>query len=115
MCVSTASVMFNLPDRATVKKAVYSLPRVGVGTSYGLPQDRWVYSHLPFIQFSNAVSQSVSAGIQMHIIKEQVGGLGCVALGCLQVDAGDHPRSFRLGFKHPKRCLVYPAYLIIVI
>lgn len=38
----TASVMFNFPDQATVKKVVYSLPRVGVGTSYGLPQARWV-------------------------------------------------------------------------
>ncbi|KAJ8342606.1 hypothetical protein SKAU_G00325340 [Synaphobranchus kaupii] len=28
------------PDQATVKKVVYSLPRVGVGTSYGLPQAR---------------------------------------------------------------------------
>uniref|UniRef100_A0A8D3C258 Neurobeachin n=1 Tax=Scophthalmus maximus TaxID=52904 RepID=A0A8D3C258_SCOMX len=36
------SVMFNFPDQATVKKVVYSLPRVGVGTSYGLPQARWV-------------------------------------------------------------------------
>ncbi|XP_034024289.1 neurobeachin [Thalassophryne amazonica] len=34
------SVMFNFPDQATVKKIVYSLPRVGVGTSYGLPQAR---------------------------------------------------------------------------
>ncbi|XP_028274601.1 neurobeachin isoform X3 [Parambassis ranga] len=34
------SVMFNFPDPATVKKVVYSLPRVGVGTSYGLPQAR---------------------------------------------------------------------------
>lgn len=38
----TASVLFNFPDQATVKKVIYSLPRVGVGTSYGLPQDRWV-------------------------------------------------------------------------
>uniref|UniRef100_A0A8D3A1L0 Neurobeachin n=1 Tax=Scophthalmus maximus TaxID=52904 RepID=A0A8D3A1L0_SCOMX len=36
------SVMFNFPDQATVKKVVYSLPRVGVGTSYGLPQARRV-------------------------------------------------------------------------
>ncbi|KAF7700335.1 hypothetical protein HF521_003293 [Silurus meridionalis] len=34
------SVMFNFPDQQTVKKVVYSLPRVGVGTSYGLPQAR---------------------------------------------------------------------------
>ncbi|XP_053176424.1 neurobeachin isoform X2 [Scomber japonicus] len=34
------SVLFNFPDQATVKKVVYSLPRVGVGTSYGLPQAR---------------------------------------------------------------------------
>uniref|UniRef100_A0A673MHF3 Neurobeachin-like n=1 Tax=Sinocyclocheilus rhinocerous TaxID=307959 RepID=A0A673MHF3_9TELE len=34
------SVMFNFPDQGTVKKVVYSLPRVGVGTSYGLPQAR---------------------------------------------------------------------------
>uniref|UniRef100_A0A8D3EG28 Neurobeachin n=1 Tax=Scophthalmus maximus TaxID=52904 RepID=A0A8D3EG28_SCOMX len=34
------SVMFNFPDPATVKRVVYSLPRVGVGTSYGLPQAR---------------------------------------------------------------------------
>lgn len=39
--IFTASVMFNFPDQATVKKVVYSLPRVGVGTSYGLPQARW--------------------------------------------------------------------------
>uniref|UniRef100_A0A8B9LLK4 Neurobeachin b n=1 Tax=Astyanax mexicanus TaxID=7994 RepID=A0A8B9LLK4_ASTMX len=34
------SVMFNFPDQPTVKRVVYSLPRVGVGTSYGLPQAR---------------------------------------------------------------------------
>uniref|UniRef100_A0A8C6SE64 Neurobeachin n=1 Tax=Neogobius melanostomus TaxID=47308 RepID=A0A8C6SE64_9GOBI len=34
------SVMFNFPDQATVRKVVQSLPRVGVGTSYGLPQSR---------------------------------------------------------------------------
>ncbi|XP_043114589.1 neurobeachin isoform X3 [Puntigrus tetrazona] len=34
------SVMFNFPDQSTVKKVVYSLPCVGVGTSYGLPQAR---------------------------------------------------------------------------
>ncbi|XP_055738249.1 neurobeachin-like [Salvelinus fontinalis] len=34
------SVMFNFPDQATVKRVVYSLPRVGVGTSYGMPQAR---------------------------------------------------------------------------
>ncbi|XP_053298023.1 neurobeachin [Pleuronectes platessa] len=34
------SVMFNFPDQSTVKRVVYSLPRVGVGTSYGLPQAR---------------------------------------------------------------------------
>lgn len=33
--------MFNFPDQATVKKVVNSLPRVGVGTSYGLSQARW--------------------------------------------------------------------------
>ncbi len=40
LLVSAASVMFNFPDQATVKRVVYSLPRVGVGTSYGLPQAR---------------------------------------------------------------------------
>uniref|UniRef100_A0A672MME2 Neurobeachin n=1 Tax=Sinocyclocheilus grahami TaxID=75366 RepID=A0A672MME2_SINGR len=34
------SVMFNFPDQPTVKKVVHSLPCVGVGTSYGLPQAR---------------------------------------------------------------------------
>ncbi|KAJ8271849.1 hypothetical protein COCON_G00107080 [Conger conger] len=34
------SVMFNFPDPATVKKVVHRLPRVGVGTSFGLPQTR---------------------------------------------------------------------------
>ncbi|XP_028976570.2 neurobeachin a isoform X9 [Esox lucius] len=34
------SVMFNFPDQGTVKRVVYCLPRVGVGTSYGLPQAR---------------------------------------------------------------------------
>lgn len=42
LSLSAASVMFNFPDQATVKKVVYCLPRVGVGTSYGLPQARWV-------------------------------------------------------------------------
>ncbi|XP_037621290.1 lipopolysaccharide-responsive and beige-like anchor protein isoform X14 [Sebastes umbrosus] len=34
------AVMFNFPDAATVKKVVHSLPRVGVGTNFGLPQTR---------------------------------------------------------------------------
>ncbi|XP_034356953.1 lipopolysaccharide-responsive and beige-like anchor protein isoform X3 [Arvicanthis niloticus] len=34
------AVMFNFPDPATVKKVVNCLPRVGVGTSFGLPQTR---------------------------------------------------------------------------
>uniref|UniRef100_A0A673J2C2 Neurobeachin b n=1 Tax=Sinocyclocheilus rhinocerous TaxID=307959 RepID=A0A673J2C2_9TELE len=34
------SVMFNFPDQPAVKKVVHSLPCVGVGTSYGLPQAR---------------------------------------------------------------------------
>ncbi|GAA6065639.1 lipopolysaccharide-responsive and beige-like anchor protein, partial [Tachysurus ichikawai] len=32
------SVMFNFSDAATVKKVVHVLPRVGVGTNFGLPQ-----------------------------------------------------------------------------
>ncbi|KAL8207148.1 UNVERIFIED_CONTAM: hypothetical protein K2H54_046461 [Gekko kuhli] len=32
--------MFNFPDAATVKKVVNCLPRVGIGTSFGLPQTR---------------------------------------------------------------------------
>ncbi|KAM3623132.1 uncharacterized protein V6R79_007410 [Siganus canaliculatus] len=34
------AVMFNFPDAAIVKKVVHSLPRVGVGTNFGLPQTR---------------------------------------------------------------------------
>ncbi|XP_053087043.1 lipopolysaccharide-responsive and beige-like anchor protein [Pangasianodon hypophthalmus] len=34
------SVMFNFADAATVKKVVHALPRVGVGTNFGLPQTR---------------------------------------------------------------------------
>ncbi|KAG5848455.1 hypothetical protein ANANG_G00098630 [Anguilla anguilla] len=34
------SIMFNFPDSATVKKVVHRLPRVGVGTNFGLPQTR---------------------------------------------------------------------------
>ncbi|KAJ8281129.1 hypothetical protein GJAV_G00063860 [Gymnothorax javanicus] len=34
------SVMFNFPDSTTVKKVVHRLPRVGVGTNFGLPQTR---------------------------------------------------------------------------
>ncbi|XP_077965271.1 lipopolysaccharide-responsive and beige-like anchor protein isoform X4 [Gasterosteus aculeatus] len=34
------AVIFNFPDAATVKKVVHSLPRVGVGTNFGLPQTR---------------------------------------------------------------------------
>uniref|UniRef100_A0A8C0VN66 LPS responsive beige-like anchor protein n=1 Tax=Cyanistes caeruleus TaxID=156563 RepID=A0A8C0VN66_CYACU len=33
-------VMFNFPDQATVKKVVNCLPRVGIGTIFGLPQTR---------------------------------------------------------------------------
>uniref|UniRef100_A0A8C1ZSE1 Neurobeachin n=1 Tax=Cyprinus carpio TaxID=7962 RepID=A0A8C1ZSE1_CYPCA len=40
------SVMFNFPDQPTVKKVVYSLPCVGVGTSYGLPQARQLFTPL---------------------------------------------------------------------
>lgn len=39
-CLPTVAFMFNLPDAATVKKVVHSLPRVGVGTNFGLPQTR---------------------------------------------------------------------------
>ncbi|XP_077379814.1 lipopolysaccharide-responsive and beige-like anchor protein isoform X5 [Festucalex cinctus] len=34
------AIMFNFPDAATVKKVVHSLPRVGLGTNFGLPQTR---------------------------------------------------------------------------
>ncbi|XP_053920640.1 lipopolysaccharide-responsive and beige-like anchor protein isoform X3 [Cuculus canorus] len=34
------AVMFNFPDQATVKKVVNCLPRVGIGTIFGLPQTR---------------------------------------------------------------------------
>ncbi|XP_006884567.1 PREDICTED: lipopolysaccharide-responsive and beige-like anchor protein [Elephantulus edwardii] len=34
------AVMFNFPDSSTVKKVVNYLPRVGIGTSFGLPQTR---------------------------------------------------------------------------
>ncbi|XP_076003760.1 lipopolysaccharide-responsive and beige-like anchor protein isoform X3 [Genypterus blacodes] len=34
------AVMFNFQDAATVKKVVHYLPRVGVGTNFGLPQTR---------------------------------------------------------------------------
>jgi hypothetical protein len=37
------AVMFNFPDPATVKKVVNYLPRVGVGTSFGLPQTRYCF------------------------------------------------------------------------
>ncbi|XP_077976450.1 neurobeachin-like isoform X2 [Styela clava] len=32
------SVMFNFPEQATMKKVVNFLPKVGIGTGYGLPQ-----------------------------------------------------------------------------
>ncbi|NWS98131.1 LRBA protein, partial [Mionectes macconnelli] len=35
------AVMFNFPDQATVKKVVNCLPRVGIGTIFGLPQTRY--------------------------------------------------------------------------
>ncbi|MEQ2272714.1 hypothetical protein XENORESO_008674, partial [Xenotaenia resolanae] len=41
------SVMFNFPDQAAVKKVIYCLPRVGVGTSYGLPQARRISQATP--------------------------------------------------------------------
>ncbi|XP_071511589.1 neurobeachin-like isoform X5 [Diadema antillarum] len=34
------SVMFSLPNKATVKKVVHALPRVGVGLKYGIPASR---------------------------------------------------------------------------
>ncbi|XP_035386156.1 lipopolysaccharide-responsive and beige-like anchor protein isoform X3 [Electrophorus electricus] len=34
------AVMFNFADVVTVKKVIHCLPRVGVGTSFGLPQTR---------------------------------------------------------------------------
>ncbi|XP_060634836.2 lipopolysaccharide-responsive and beige-like anchor protein isoform X4 [Anolis sagrei] len=41
------SVMFNFPDPATVKKVVNCLPRVGIGTSFGLPQTRRISMATP--------------------------------------------------------------------
>lgn len=37
---SRTSVMFSFSDRQTVKKIIKSLPRVGVGIKYGIPQSR---------------------------------------------------------------------------
>ncbi|XP_030047517.1 LOW QUALITY PROTEIN: lipopolysaccharide-responsive and beige-like anchor protein [Microcaecilia unicolor] len=34
------AVMFNFPDQSMVKKVVHCLPRVGIGTNFGLPQTR---------------------------------------------------------------------------
>ncbi|MEE6461317.1 hypothetical protein FKM82_001255 [Ascaphus truei] len=34
------AVMFNFPDQSTIKKVVHCLPRVGIGTNFGLPQTR---------------------------------------------------------------------------
>lgn len=49
-CVSTlvltVGVMFNFPDQATVKKVVNCLPRVGIGTIFGLPQTRYLQTEL---------------------------------------------------------------------
>jgi len=36
----TACVMFNFSAYDTVKKVVAYLPAVGIGTGYGLPQER---------------------------------------------------------------------------
>ncbi|KTF86602.1 hypothetical protein cypCar_00007161, partial [Cyprinus carpio] len=44
------AVMFNFPDAATVKKVVHCLPRVGVGTNFGLPQTRHVLCFICTIQ-----------------------------------------------------------------
>lgn len=38
----TACVMFNFTDFETVKKVVSLLPPVGIGTGYGLPQERLI-------------------------------------------------------------------------
>ena len=40
-----AAVMFNLPDASIVKKVIHCLPRVGVGTNFGLPQTRYHHHH----------------------------------------------------------------------
>ncbi|XP_069487363.1 lipopolysaccharide-responsive and beige-like anchor protein isoform X2 [Ambystoma mexicanum] len=34
------AVLFNFPDHSTAKKVVHCLPRVGIGTNFGLPQTR---------------------------------------------------------------------------
>ncbi|XP_026553920.1 lipopolysaccharide-responsive and beige-like anchor protein isoform X3 [Pseudonaja textilis] len=41
------AVMFNFPDPATVKKVINCLPRVGIGTSFGLPQTRRISMATP--------------------------------------------------------------------
>uniref|UniRef100_A0A8C7PEM9 LPS responsive beige-like anchor protein n=1 Tax=Oncorhynchus mykiss TaxID=8022 RepID=A0A8C7PEM9_ONCMY len=41
------AVMFNFPDAGTVKKVVQCLPRVGVGTNFGLPQTRRISQASP--------------------------------------------------------------------
>uniref|UniRef100_A0AAZ3R793 Neurobeachin n=1 Tax=Oncorhynchus tshawytscha TaxID=74940 RepID=A0AAZ3R793_ONCTS len=51
------SVMFNFPDQATVKRVVYSLPRVGVGTSYGLPQARRISLATPRQLFKSSPTE----------------------------------------------------------
>ncbi|KAL1023739.1 hypothetical protein UPYG_G00045400 [Umbra pygmaea] len=41
------AVMFNFPDAASVKKVIQCLPRVGVGTNFGLPQTRRISQASP--------------------------------------------------------------------
>uniref|UniRef100_A0A6Q2XFZ4 LPS-responsive vesicle trafficking, beach and anchor containing n=1 Tax=Esox lucius TaxID=8010 RepID=A0A6Q2XFZ4_ESOLU len=41
------AVMFNFPDAASVKKVIHCLPRVGVGTNFGLPQTRRISQASP--------------------------------------------------------------------
>uniref|UniRef100_A0A3Q2XPC1 Neurobeachin n=1 Tax=Hippocampus comes TaxID=109280 RepID=A0A3Q2XPC1_HIPCM len=55
------SVLFNFPDQSTVKKAVHSLPRVGVGTSYGLPQDRPASRLSPRLGGRSSLTRRLSA------------------------------------------------------
>jgi len=77
---SPASVMFNFPDQATVKRVVYSLPRVGVGTSYGLPQARWVEG-VTSCSVTTVCRRGLSSRYELQCVR------------CSQADFLGHPSS----------------------
>uniref|UniRef100_A0A8C2FN81 Neurobeachin b n=1 Tax=Cyprinus carpio TaxID=7962 RepID=A0A8C2FN81_CYPCA len=107
------SVMFNFPDQPTVKKVVYSLPCVGVGTSYGLPQARRISLASPrqLFESSNMTQRwqrrEISNFEYLMFLNTIAGQILLAIVHCYLNESILDYLHFPIGALNPKRAVFY--------